>query len=280
MTGLLILTFIPAAAAFLFWLRVREQRREIDALRARLAGAPPAVSTAIASEQDLFGTLAHELRSPIAAILGYEELLSEGVLGPLDARTAEALGRIRSSALQLLALTDGMHVLSGRDSGTPDLGPLDFSAALADARMRATGDAQARRITFDEDGGDAAAITGQGNRGTVDAILDAVLGAALKCSSERTLRTTLDRAGDRVRIRVHNTGIAADALEDQPLATGVGLRLMIAREMARRLGGDVRLSAAGDLPPRAATGAAARAATIVDVDLPHGGTSGQRRVAP
>src|SRR4051812_41774614 len=48
--------------------------------------------------------LAHELRTPVAGIIGYHDLLSEGILGPMEPRVADAIQRMRGSADQLLAL--------------------------------------------------------------------------------------------------------------------------------------------------------------------------------
>ena len=54
-------------------------------------GHPPKGQTGADPDITLFGVVAHELRSPIAAILGYEELLTEGLLGTVDDRAREAL---------------------------------------------------------------------------------------------------------------------------------------------------------------------------------------------
>jgi signal transduction histidine kinase len=53
---------------------------------------------------EFLSLLAHELRTPVAAIIGYHDLMNEGILGEVDPRIAESLERIRSSANQLLAL--------------------------------------------------------------------------------------------------------------------------------------------------------------------------------
>jgi signal transduction histidine kinase len=52
--------------------------------------------------------LAHELRTPVAAIIGYHDLLNEGILGPIEPRVEDAIQRMRGSADQLLALVAGL----------------------------------------------------------------------------------------------------------------------------------------------------------------------------
>jgi two-component system, chemotaxis family, CheB/CheR fusion protein len=54
--------------------------------------------------EEFLALLAHELRTPISAIIGYHDLMSEGILGDVDPRIAESVQRIRSSADQLLTL--------------------------------------------------------------------------------------------------------------------------------------------------------------------------------
>jgi signal transduction histidine kinase len=65
----------------------------------------------------LIGVLGHELRTPLAAILGYQELLTDGIYGELDAKQLEPLDRIHSSALQLLHLIDGLQELAASTTG-------------------------------------------------------------------------------------------------------------------------------------------------------------------
>jgi signal transduction histidine kinase len=62
--------------------------------------------------KELVTVLGHELRTPLAAIMGYQELLIDGVYGKLDPRTSEPLERIQSSANQLLNLIDGLQELA------------------------------------------------------------------------------------------------------------------------------------------------------------------------
>jgi signal transduction histidine kinase len=61
-------------------------------------------------------TMSHELRTPLTAILGYEELLRDGVSGPVTDRQQEHLSRIKLSAQHLLTLIDGILELARLDA--------------------------------------------------------------------------------------------------------------------------------------------------------------------
>ncbi|MHB1169482.1 MAG: sensor histidine kinase [Longimicrobiales bacterium] len=198
---------------------------------------------AASSNVTLFGIVAHELRSPIAAILGYEELLTEGLLGTVDERAREALARIRSSARQLLTLTEGMHELSGRDSPPPFTEQVDHAELLRATVERGAAEAEARRVTLDLSQMPDAPVRGASDPQLLENVLDAAFGAALKTSTSRTLTTTLDADGPDVVYRIRNTGLDADTLDLDRIDSGAALRIRIASRMLGRVGGTIRLRA-------------------------------------
>ena len=205
------------------------------------------------SDISLFGIVAHELRSPIAAILGYEELIAEGLLGDVDERALEALARIRSSARQLLTLTEGLSELSGRTGATPEAERLRAQAALTQAEdvdhtgllraalERAASEAASRRVTMDLSQVPEHELGGRSDPQTVEHILDAVLGAALKSATGRTLTPALATDGANVVYRILGTGMDPAMLDAERIDSGIALRMRIASGMATRMGGSVRL---------------------------------------
>ncbi len=193
------------------------------------------------SDISLFGIVAHELRSPIAAILGYEELIAEGLLGDVDERALEALARIRSSARQLLTLTEGLSELSGRTGATPEAEDVDHTGLLRAALERAASEAASRRVTMDLSQVPEHELGGRSDPQTVEHILDAVLGAALKSATGRTLTPALATDGANVVYRILGTGMDPAMLDAERIDSGIALRMRIASGMATRMGGSVRL---------------------------------------
>ena len=59
---------------------------------------------ASAHKSRFVANMSHELRTPLAAILGYAELMEEGIYEPLGEQSLTALGRIRSNGKHLLGL--------------------------------------------------------------------------------------------------------------------------------------------------------------------------------
>jgi signal transduction histidine kinase len=77
-------------------------------------GAPP-------GSLELLHALSHDLRALLAGVLGYQELLADGLLGPLEERSLEAVGRIGTAASQLQHLLDAHFALAYARAGAPAL---------------------------------------------------------------------------------------------------------------------------------------------------------------
>ena len=58
------------------------------------------------AKANFLATMSHELRTPLTAIIGYEELLVEGISGPIVETQRQQLHRIKVSANHLLSLID------------------------------------------------------------------------------------------------------------------------------------------------------------------------------
>ena len=78
-----------------------------------------------------------ELRSPLTAIIGFSEMLTEGTAGPLTERQREYAGHIRQSSDALLAIIDDILDLAtiDRDALELQLSDVDVSAAMNAAAL-------------------------------------------------------------------------------------------------------------------------------------------------
>lgn len=188
---------------------------------------------------DWNAVLGHELRSPVAAILGYQELLDEGVLGPLPDGAADALRRIRFAADQLITLIDAVEGSSdGQDPATVPAGDL-FRHAIASVRFEADG----RSTRIEIRNADVQLFTRRADACRAVAL---VLGAAVKVTPGGTLHISAD---DSHVPRISVTGARLDPhtdrlAVDRPL-TGAGLRLELAAAAAARIAGDLTLLPGG-----------------------------------
>ena len=84
---------------------------------------------------DFVDAIGHELRTPLTAIIGFQELLEDGIYGTLPEPGHGAVARIGNSAQELLALLNGMVDLA-RPAQTPpelDLEHVGLDAVVAEA---------------------------------------------------------------------------------------------------------------------------------------------------
>lgn len=248
MTGLFILALVPLLAAILFWLAALRER----AARARAEAALRAARERTAGEDDarlrFLGIVGHELRSPLTAIMGYQELLADGIYGELGDDVMEALRRIGISARQLLALTDGMEELAGRKNVGDEGGlPFDPTDMLRESFATAAREAAARNIALSVELPDALPPL-RADPDRLHGLIDLLLYGAIKLARGDHLRASAAADGTHVSLVLSGTGLArhpippdADTLSEAVfrITTGAALRLAIAHRIAHTLGGSL-----------------------------------------
>jgi len=100
---------------------VRESYRTLEEKTARLEQALARLKELDRLKSNFLGTVSHELRTPLTSIIGYSEMLAEGIAGPLSEEQAEFVKTIHGKGEQLLGLIMGLLDLSKLDSGTMSL---------------------------------------------------------------------------------------------------------------------------------------------------------------
>jgi two-component system, NtrC family, sensor kinase len=201
---------------------------------------------------ELVAVLAHEMRTPIAAILGYQELLADGIYGSVDQRGRESLDRIAYSAYQLLHLIDGVQEISvpgARLSGTDER--FDPAEVLHQSITNAHADAVGRSIEI------VANIPNKlpemnGDPDLFGRAFDLAFGAAIKTTYHARLQVDVTHEPGRIATVIDGSGLSAE--RDNPVfveagrgkLTGAGLRLAIVKHIAERLGGELHLTASSN----------------------------------
>ncbi len=206
-------------------------------------------------EPDALALLAHELRGPLNAVIGYAEAMRAETFGPLNAPYADHAATIHRAALHLLKLVDDMADTARAETGLwrgereafdPSaladgiIEMFEPRAAAAGVRLRA----------------DIGAGLGQvfADRRAVTQILVNLLDNALKFTATGgEIVVTLSRAAEGLRIIVADTGGGLDVEPGQ----GLGLRLV--RALCALHGGDLTLE-------RTPSGAAATAALALAME--------------
>ncbi len=97
---------------------VRESYRELQDKNAKLQEAYDRLKELDRLKSNFLATVSHELRTPLTSIIGYSEMLSEGIAGELLGEQLEFVRTIHEKGEQLLGLIMGLLDLSKLESGT------------------------------------------------------------------------------------------------------------------------------------------------------------------
>src|SRR6185436_10413184 len=100
---------------------VRESYRELQQKNEKLQEAFDRLRELDRLKSNFLGVVSHELRTPLTSIIGYSEMLVEGIAGPLTADQAKFVGTIHEKGEQLLQLIMSLLDLSKLESGTMSL---------------------------------------------------------------------------------------------------------------------------------------------------------------
>jgi signal transduction histidine kinase len=242
---------VAAAAAFAIDNAMQEDER---------ARSITATEVALAERLGFMSSLSHGLRTPLHAIFGYAQLLTEGVRGPLTGDQQHDVQRIQANERHLLNLVDSVIAFARWDDGenlmTEDVSVHDAVASAG----RATEAAAAARHIMGSVSADCVDrdIHVRADSTRLEEILLQLMTNAVRFSRPGAAVTVDARVvGDCVWVRVTDTGIgiAEDdlGLVFQPFVRGRnvravpqegrhegrGLGLAISRKLARAMGGEV-----------------------------------------
>ena len=197
--------------------------------------------------------IGHELRTPLTAIIGFQELLEDGIYGKLPDPCQTAVGRIGSASQELLALLNGMVDLARPAQAPPELEIDDVSLDLLFAEAAQVGRRLApdRDVRWSDEPASGLGSIHSDARRLQRALFLAIL-AAVRATPGGQLHLSARRLDDIDGAELHLRGAAFDHLPTPPLADIVLhraregedrslLRLSLAVDTLTLLGCGVRL---------------------------------------
>jgi signal transduction histidine kinase len=208
------------------------------------------------AKSDFMRLVAHELRAPMAIARGYVAMMGDGTLGPVSTPVREALPLVERTLAQMDRLVQQMLEVARMEDGQVllDQKRLDMNSLLREAVR--VGSALARpeheiRVSLPSH-----EVRVRGDRSRLLMVLDNLISNALKYSPNGGMidcSVKSDAKWARVVVRDEGIGISARGLarlftrfgrvesEATRGIPGTGLGLYVAREMARRHGGDINV---------------------------------------
>jgi two-component system cell cycle sensor histidine kinase PleC len=261
-----------------------DYRKRMDVLMGELEAAHEAEQQALTlaeSRKDFLTAISHDLRTPLNAILGFSEMITKEMAGPVNnARYLEYAQIIHSSGVHVLSLVNDLLDLSKLDAGKLELQlePVEILKIIIDCVRLVSAQANRDHIGIAVhvfDGVDR--LCGDSKR--LRQMLLNLLSNALKFTPVGG-EVVIDvfRRGEDIAISVSDTGIGIRA-EDIPKVLepfgqvesemsqrnpGTGLGLPLTKELAELHGGSLTMESNIDvgttvtilLPPEAKTAAA------------------------
>jgi HAMP domain-containing protein/CheY-like chemotaxis protein/signal transduction histidine kinase len=251
---------------------VEQKNREID--QARLSLEDKAAQLALTSryKSEFLANMSHELRTPLNSLLILSRLLAQNSEGTLTEKQVEFAKTIHASGSDLLELINEILDLSKIESGMMDVDAVPVSLGDVQSYVERTFRevANSKGLTFRanlESKNVGSIITDQKR---VQQVLKNLISNAIKFTESGSVtltiepatggwtpgHTSLDRAANVVAFKVVDTGIGIpadkhlvifEAFQQADGTTsrkygGTGLGLSISREIAKLLGGEIRLS--------------------------------------
>ncbi|HTJ44453.1 MAG TPA: ATP-binding protein [Kofleriaceae bacterium] len=151
-------------------------------------------------KSELMSILAHEIRNPLAGILGYSEMGSDPEIQP-DADYRELLGRIRHDAERLRRLVDNVLELARHESDNVDwsMGAVDLGALAADVAQNYRPVCERKRVHLVVQADEAAGVA-LGNPDRLAQVLSNLIGNAVKFTPvDGTITVRVRREAVRVK---------------------------------------------------------------------------------
>jgi len=214
---------------------------------------------AIASEHksQFVANMSHELRTPLNAVLGYSELLADGLYGSIPQKGLDVLERIQANGKHLLGLINDVLDISKIEAGQLTLALDDYSVeAMVQSVVAATGSlAQAKGIEVKTSVPNDLPM-GRGDERRLTQVLLNLVSNAIKFTDTGEVEVRVQSVNGEFNIMVCDTGPGI-APKDQATIFeqfqqidntstrkkgGTGLGLSISRQLVGMHGGRIDLN--------------------------------------
>ncbi|HEX6052053.1 MAG TPA: HAMP domain-containing sensor histidine kinase [Gemmatimonadaceae bacterium] len=213
------------------------------------------------AKSEFLTMMSHDLKTPLAAIIGYANLINGEMVGPVTDLQRRHLERVKASAEHLISMIEEVLLLATVDAGKAVLNLSEFDVARL---TRETAEMLERQAT--EKGltltvnVPTAPVLMRSDTTKLRQILVNLLGNAVKFTEQGSISLEMRLEARRVSIRVRDTGrgMGPEDLErifepftrvrqpNAPATSGTGLGLSVSRRLARLLGGDLAVESQRD----------------------------------
>ncbi len=210
------------------------------------------------AKSDFLASMSHELRTPLNSVIGFSDIMLQGLAGELNEEQARQMGMINSSGKHLLSLINDVLDLSKVEAGRMEPEPerFDLSFAVHEALDVVRPQVDERGLALLADGIDEPCEIVSDSR-MVRQILLNLLSNAIKFTETGTVSVTVAESDSTVAIAVGDTGPGIAPADLQRIfdaftqarvrdrrPDGTGLGLAVSAKLAALLGGELAVESA------------------------------------
>ncbi|EJW13323.1 Adenylate cyclase [Rhodovulum sp. PH10] len=215
-----------------------------------------ALALANRHKSQFFANMSHELRTPLNAVLGYAELLVDGLYGEMPDKAVEVLERVQANGRHLLGLINDVLDLSKIEAGQLVFARDDYALRTVIEAVIASCEslARAKGLALDASIADDLPI-GTGDERRLTQVFLNIVGNAIKFTEHGAVTISAGAADGMFEVAVADSGpgiAAGDRARifeefqqvdssDTRRKGGTGLGLAIARRIVAMHGGTIRL---------------------------------------
>src|SRR5262245_21243703 len=238
--------------------RIELKNAEVEQGRLDLEDKAEQLALSSKYKSEFLANMSHELRTPLNSLLILAKLLSDNDEGTLTEKQVEFARTIYNAGSDLLELINDILDLSKVEAGKMELNLADVEPqAIADYVERTFGPVAGQKaVDFEVTVSPSAPAAIETDEQRLQQVLKNLLSNAFKFTEKGTVSLEISGAPEGVLFSVSDTGlgIAPDKLKlifeafQQADGTtsrrfgGTGLGLSISREIARLLGGEIRVA--------------------------------------
>jgi HAMP domain-containing protein/CheY-like chemotaxis protein/signal transduction histidine kinase len=242
--------------------RIELKNEEVEQARVELEEKAEQLALSSRYKSEFLANMSHELRTPLNSLLILAKLLADNDEGTLTEKQVEFARTIYNAGSDLLELINDILDLSKVEAGKMDLNVADLEpGAIADYVERTFRPVADQKVLDFE----VTVAPGTPNLATdeqrLQQVLKNLLSNAFKFTEKGSVRLAIGPEGDGIAFAVSDTGVGIpedklrlifEAFQQADGTTsrrygGTGLGLSISREIARLLGGEIKVrSTAGE----------------------------------
>jgi signal transduction histidine kinase len=165
------------------------------------------IETASRHKSQFLANMSHELRTPMNAVLGFTEMMADGLYGPLPEKALKALERVQANGKHLLGLINDVLDLSKIEAGQLTLALQDYAVVqVVNTVISGTESlAKAKGLALTAQVQDGLPL-GRADERRLTQVLLNLVGNAIKFTERGSVEILAGASNGLLEISVHDTG--------------------------------------------------------------------------